>query len=69
MTLLPQFLPILTFFLALWIHKVAFIIAFKKSSAGNGVAAHFTLDALLGKSIEFFTVEVDVGWLPGNTWR
>ena len=68
MTLLPQFLPILTFYLALWIHKVAFIIAFKKSSAGNGVAAHFTLDALLGKSI-VFTVGVDVGWRPGTTWR
>ena len=69
MTLLPQLLPILTFFLALWIHKVAFIVALEKLSAGNGVAAHFTLVALLGKSIEFFTVEVDVGWLPGNTWR
>ena len=69
MTLLPQFLPVLTFYLALWIHKVAFIIASKKASAGNGVAAYFTLVALLGKSIEFFTVEVNVGWLPGNTWR
>ena len=68
MTLLPQFLPVLTFYLALWIHKVAFIIAFKKSSAGNGVAAHFTLAALLGKSI-VFTVGVDVGWRPGTTWR
>ena len=67
--MLPQFLPVFTFCLAMWIHKVAFIIASKKASAGNGVAAYFTLVALLGKSIEFFTVEVDVGWLPGTTWR
>ena len=70
MTLLPQLLPILTFFLALWIHKVAFIVALKKLSAG--VAAHFTLAELLDKSI-VNTVGVDVGWRPSElnhiTWR
>ena len=72
MTLLPQLLPILTLFLAQWIHKVALVVALKKLSAGNGVAAHFTLAALLGKSI-VRTVEVDVGWRPSElnhiTWR
>ena len=67
MTLLPQFLPVLTFYLALWIHKVAFIIALAIFLAG--VATYLTSLAFLGKSIAIYTVEVDVRWLPGKPLR